>query len=333
MQENINHIQREIKSSGDINQKMKKIDSLRNQLNNNRRKSEQGIMFFEANEVCPTCTQDIDDNNTNVIETIEKKKDKIFEIDEALKQLNDHYIEMNEQLKFVNEKLDEISDIENDILTTNGWVTASNGYLSKLQNNTTQLQQDKENIKQQNEKLSGYTTKVDTLKEEKRELVNDVYYYDIAASLLKDSGIKSKIIKHYLPVMNKMINKYLADMDFFAQFMLDDEFNEIIKSRHRDDFSYMSFSEGEKMRIDLALLLSWREIARLKNSANTNLLILDEVFDSSLDAFGTDEFMKLLHGLSRRCNIFVISHKSDQLSDKIPNQMGFLKQNNFSKML
>ena len=134
-------------------------------------------------------------------------------------------------------------------------------------------------------------------------------------------------------MMNKLINKYLVSMDFFAQFTLDEEFNETIKSRYRDDFSYMSFSEGEKMRIDLALLLSWREIARLKNSANTNLLILDEVFDSSLDAFGTEEFLKLIHSLSQRCNIFVISHKSDQLADKFPNQMTFEKQNNFSKML
>jgi DNA repair exonuclease SbcCD ATPase subunit len=165
------------------------------------------------------------------------------------------------------------------------------------------------------------------------EASKELYNLSIVLDLLKDKGIKAKIIKYYLPIMNKLINKYLTAMDFFVKFTLDENFNETIKSRHRDEFSYMSFSEGEKMRIDLALLLAWREVARMKNSANTNLLILDEVFDSSLDSGGTEEFIKLLHALGRDCNIFVISHKSDQLVDKFPNSMSFVKKNNFSKMV
>ena len=151
-------------------------------------------------------------------------------------------------------------------------------------------------------------------------------------TLLKDSGIKAKIIKHYLPIMNKLINKNLTEMDFFVQFTLDEEFNETIKSRFRDNFTYMSFSEGEKMRIDLALLLAWREVAKLKNSASCNLLILDEIFDSSLDSVGTDDLMKILDGLSQKNNIFVISHKADQLVDKFKNHIKFKKVNNFSRM-
>ncbi len=168
--------------------------------------------------------------------------------------------------------------------------------------------------------------------EKRKELIEDKHYLAIASTLLKDSGIKAKIIKHYLPIMNKLINKYLSDMDFFCQFNLDENFNETIKSRHRDEFSYHSFSEGERLRIDLSLLLAWREIARLKNSVNCNLLILDEVFDSSLDAVGTEEFLKLLTSFGSRANIFVISHKSDTMTDKFQNHIVFEKKNNFSRI-
>jgi ABC-type multidrug transport system ATPase subunit len=234
---------------------------------------------------------------------------------------------------FVDNKLSEISELEDKVSTMNGSTTAAIGYMEKLVDQTNQIKNDKQQITEESEKLNKYNVKINKHKDNKKSLSEDLYYYKITTTLLKDSGIKSKIIKHYLPLMNKLINKYLTSMDFFAQFILDDEFNETIKSRYRDDFSYMCFSEGEKMRIDLALLLSWREIARLKNSANTNLLILDEVFDSSLDSFGTDEVLKLLELLSKQCNIFVISHKSDQLSDKISNQISFTKQNNFSRMV
>jgi hypothetical protein len=164
------------------------------------------------------------------------------------------------------------------------------------------------------------------------QLINLKHYYEFASSLLKDGGIKTRIIKQYLPIMNKLINKYLTAMDFFVNFNINENFEETIKSRHRDEFGYANFSEGEKMRIDLALLFTWRQIAKLKNSTNTNLLILDEVFDSSLDGVGTEEFLKLIHEMGPDTNIFVISHKGDQLFDKFRSIIRFEKKNNFSQV-
>ena len=327
-----NKLQEDINSFGDLKSKIQKVEVLKKQLESNKRKAEEGVLFFEMNEVCPTCTQNIDSENKNVAKTVERKKEKIVEIDDAMDKLSTHYNEIAEQSVAVDTKLKEISSIEEDISSMNGWVSAAVGYMEKLVGQNENIKKEKDKMTEESEKLSTYKDEMVVHQSENKSLVEDMHYYEIAASLLKDSGIKAKIIKHYLPMMNKLINKYLASMDFFAQFTLDEEFNETIKSRHRDDFTYMSFSEGEKMRIDLALLLSWREIARLKNSANTNLLILDEVFDSSLDTFGTDEFLKLLNSLSQKANVFVISHKADQLADKFSNQMSFEKQNNFSKM-
>jgi len=164
------------------------------------------------------------------------------------------------------------------------------------------------------------------------EVLTEKHYYEFAGSLLKDGGIKTRIIKQYLPIMNKLINKYLTAMDFFVNFNINENFEETIKSRHRDEFSYANFSEGEKMRIDLALLFTWRQIAKLKNSTNTNLLILDEVFDSSLDTVGTEEFLKLIHEMGKDTNVFVISHKGDQLFDKFRSVIKFEKKNNFSRI-
>ena len=171
-----------------------------------------------------------------------------------------------------------------------------------------------------------------TLTEELKRLLDEKNYYEVASTLLKDSGIKTKIIKQYLPIINKLVNKYLASLDFFVNFTLDESFKEVIKSRHRDEFSYHNFSEGEKQRIDMALMLTWRAIAKLKNSANTNLLILDEVFDSSLDTSGTEELMKILHMLED-VNLFVISHKGDILHDKFINVIKFDKVKNFSRII
>ena len=174
--------------------------------------------------------------------------------------------------------------------------------------------------------------KLEQLKDQQKELSSEKQYYDFATNLLKDTGIKTKIIKQYLPIINKLINKYLTSMDSFINFNLNESFEETIKSRHRDDFSYHNFSEGEKMRIDLAILFTWRQIAKLKNSTNTNLLILDEVFDSSLDVGGTEEFLKLMYDIGNDTNVFVISHKGDQLFDKFRSVIRFEKKNNFSRI-
>ena len=191
----------------------------------------------------------------------------------------------------------------------------------------------KDDLVEEKEKLKMFEGGLAALDEEKLLHSSDLMYHEFAGELLRDGGVKGKIIKYYLPHMNKFINKFLSSMDFFVQFQLDEEFNEQIKSRYRDDFSYMNFSEGEKMRIDLALLLAWREIARLKNSVSCNLLILDEVFDSSLDSVGMDELMKLLKLISDKANVYVISHKADQLVDKFSTIISVEKKNNFSKII
>ena len=191
----------------------------------------------------------------------------------------------------------------------------------------------KQDITEEKNKIKDFTIELDSKRKDVEEFTDVREIYDVATKLLRDTGIKSRIVKQYIPVMNKLINKYLAAMDFFVQFELDENFNENIKSRFRDEFTYASFSEGEKMRIDLSLLFTWRAIAKLKNSASTNLLILDEIFDSSLDAQGTDEFLKIINDLTLDTNVFIISHKTDQLIDKFSNVVRFEKHQNFSRMV
>ena len=202
----------------------------------------------------------------------------------------------------------------------------------KCQKDLDQLSKDKKETDEIRSHIEALKTNIQEIDIRMKELKEENFYLDICKNLLHDTGIKSKIIKQYLPVMNQTIQKYLGILDFYVNFHLNDQFEETIKSRYRDDFSYSSFSEGEKMRIDLALMFTWREIARLKNSTNTNLLIMDEVFDSSLDASGTDDFLKILNELESQ-NIFVISHKGDVLFDKFYSMIKFEKQNNFSKMV
>jgi DNA repair exonuclease SbcCD ATPase subunit len=194
------------------------------------------------------------------------------------------------------------------------------------------LQNDNVTNEEQEVEIKDIKTNLKKLAQEMLNLKEDKLYYDAASSLLKDTGIKTRIIKQYLPIINKLVNKYLTSLDFFVNFNLDESFKETIKSRHRDEFTYNSFSEGEKQRIDMALMLTWRAVAKLKNSANTNLLILDEVFDSSLDVNGTEELMKLLHMLDN-VNLFVISHKGDILQDKFNNVIKFQKVKNFSRIV
>jgi len=206
-------------------------------------------------------------------------------------------------------------------------------YRGELEKQVIEVRDNKTLIKQSKSTIEEDQIFSDNIYEEKTKEIRNKSVIELATKLLKDTGIKSKIIKQYIPVINKLINKYLAAMDFFVQFELDENFNEVIKSRHRDEFSYASFSEGEKMRIDLSLLFAWRAIAKLKNSASTNLLIMDEVFDSSLDTSGTEEFMKIIMEIVSDTNIFIISHKTDLLIDKFTNVIRFEKHKNFSRMV
>jgi predicted O-linked N-acetylglucosamine transferase (SPINDLY family) len=222
--------------------------------------------------------------------------------------------------------------INTKITELNSDIRSWNVSIRTLENEIDALEKNTSIIDESNEDLSVLNKDLDVQQKYKEELANERSVIEVAGILLKDSGIKTRIIKQYVPIMNKLINKYLAAMDFFVQFELDENFNEKIKSRFRDEFSYASFSEGEKMRIDLALMFTWRAIAKLRNSASTNLLVMDEVFDSSLDVGGTEEFLKILEGLTADTNTFIISHKGDQLFDKFHSVIKFEKHANFSRI-
>jgi len=239
--------------------------------------------------------------------------------------------------KLLSDRLEEIEAIQGDIATLQGEISEKQNLIQVNHRIVQRLELEKasvakkvDNIQAEKQKLKDVAKDALATAKERTELHETQHYYDIANILLKDSGIKTRIIKQYLPVINKLVNKYLTEMDFFVQFTLDEKFSEVIKSRHRDEFSYESFSEGEKQRIDLALLFTWRTIAKLKNSSSTNLLILDEIFDSSLDNAATEQVMGLLNSLGVGTNVWVISHKNDLLFDKFNHVIRFTKKNNFS---
>ena len=239
---------------------------------------------------------------------------------------------MEQRVNHINETMNKISDLEDIISNININVSACNKYVTKMEDSVEEVSRDREDLDNERMNLVEMESEYKEFDDKRLELIDQRTDLEMVVKLLKDTGIKSKIISYYLPIMNNMINKYLSDMNFFCHFSLDENFDETIKSRYRDDFTYHNFSEGERLRIDLSLLLAWREVARMKNSVNCNLLILDEVFDSSLDAVGTEEFFKILGGMGRKTNIFVITHKSDQLVDKFENNLHFVKKGNFSEV-
>jgi len=326
----ITDLQTEILDQTKITSKHGKLTAMEAKLENTCIKHKKELKFFQSHDDCPTCQQSIDEafkkativvkeakvlelelgmaQIDNAITTSQKKLDKINQTVVAIREkellINRYETSINEIQKYKTRIQKEIDDLSDEKFSTG----VASGELNQLQEQLVDAEKDK--IKHKEEKL----------------------YIDTARHLMQDTGIKTKIIKQYLPIMNQYINKNLADMDFFVNFTLDEEFNETIKSRHRDDFNYHSFSEGEKLRIDLAILFTWREIAKLKNSTNTNLLILDEIFDSSLDTSGTDEFMRILYHTMNKENVFVISHKGDTLIDKFPRVMKFEKYKNFTRM-
>ena len=252
---------------------------------------------------------------------------------EGKAKLTEEYNKLNARLSEIAEILQKITDLNTLISNSNVQISTWNKFIFDLKEEITHLEKDVSSNEDTSEELKGLKDTLKELLQQREQLVKDKQVLDVAAILLKDTGIKTKIIKQYIPIMNKLINKYLASMDFFVNFELNESFEEVIKSRFRDEFSYESFSEGEKMRIDLALLFTWRAIAKLRNSASTNLLIMDEVFDSSLDNSGTDEFLKILQSLTSDTNTFIISHKGDQLFDKFEHIIKFEKHKNFSRVM
>jgi len=329
-QEKILALLSEVKDKEKVKDKLLYWEELEKKIKRNSHRTKEAIKFFEENANCPECEQPIDEAfKTN---TLEQKAAKIAEFEKALNQIADEAETLGQRLSDINAVLNAVQDQETDVSERNTSIAAITRYISKVQDEITGLLDQEDVTDSEKSKLNSLRKNLKGSKTRRHELIDDRHYYEVAYNLLRDSGIKAKIVKHYLPVMNKLINKYLAAMDFFVQFALDENFKEQIKSRHRDDFSYGSFSEGEKLRIDLALLFTWREVARMKNSANTNLLILDEVFDSSLDSAGTEEFLKLLHSLVGKTNVFVITHKADILTDKFDAQIRFEKKKGFSRI-
>ena len=286
------------------------------------------ITFFQENNECPTCEQHIDE--TFKSEKIKQNQTSVEKLEEGLNKMSDEMKKVEDKLKEYKKLSKAIQKNEVEMQKYRSTITQLEKFNSTLETEIKQLLENeigKEDIK----KLDKLREKLYSLDSTSKKYKEELFYFDVARNLLQDTGIKTKIVKQYLPIMNKLVNTYLSSMDFFCNFNLDENFNETIKSRYRDDFSYANFSEGEKMRIDLALLFTWRAIAKMKNSTNTNLLILDEIFDSSLDASGTDDFLKILNTFDKE-NVFVISHKQDMLFDKFRHTIKFEKSKNFSKV-
>jgi DNA repair exonuclease SbcCD ATPase subunit len=313
-----------------VEDKVKKITKLESQIESNLSKFRKDISFFAHNDDCPTCRQAIaSEFKETELQTLQSKAQ---ECEHGLTQLEVKLLEEQTKLNEITEIQRRIQSLQIEIATKNTSITETNKYIAKLEKLIEELKTNKASTEKEEQELELLKSTLTALKDSLRTLLDEKSYYEVASGLLKDTGIKTKIIKQYLPIINKLVNKYLASLDFFVNFNLDESFKETIKSRHRDDFTYNNFSEGEKQRIDMALMLTWRAVAKLKNSSNTNLLILDEVFDSSLDTNGTEELMKILHMLEG-VNLFVISHKGDILVDKFANVVRFEKVNNFSRIM
>ena len=325
----IANLQKLVLDETKITAKHNKLHSMEAKLENTCNKHKKDLSFFETYNDCPTCQQAIDEAFKSTM--INKKAEKVQELEIALGQIDKEIKTSQMKLDTINKTMVSIREKE---LLINRYETS----IEEIKKQTTRLGQEIAELIDEKQSSAVATGELNQLHEQlldagksKVKHKDEKVYIDTARHLMQDTGIKTKIINQYLPIMNQYINKHLADMDFFVNFTLDEEFNETIKSRYRDEFNYHSFSEGEKLRIDLAILFTWREIAKLKNSTNTNLLILDEIFDSSLDSSGTDEFMRILTNKDKE-NVFVISHKGDTLIDKFPRVMKFEKYKNFTRM-
>ena len=309
-------------------EKRDKLKDIQFTLKDKQVRHERMITFMQENDDCPTCEQSISEDFK--AKTISQRTEQVKELTTGLLQMKTEMDKANGKLKEFKDIAKVINDNSIKLAKLNSGITELEKFNATLTEEIRQIESG-DVTKTDYEKLDNLKKMCYSLDSTKSKLKEDMLYYDVAKNLLQDTGIKTKIIKQYLPIMNKLINTYLSSMDFFVNFNIDENFNETIKSRFRDVFSYANFSEGEKMRIDLALLFTWRAIAKMKNSTNTNLLILDEIFDSSLDATGTDDFLKILNTFDKE-NVFIISHKQDMLIDKFRSVIKFEKVKNFSKV-
>ena len=330
IEEDVFKLTKEIEGLDSAKEKLRTLGNLKGKISNKVSTITKEHKFFTQNTVCPTCNQDIEE--TFRINRIKDAQDKA-------KELQSGYKELEQAINKEEERERQFTTLSKEITTLTHGISQNNikiaGCQRQVRDLESEIQKVTDNLANRNTEHEKLTTFKDNLKTTYDELVqrkDTINYYDFSYSLLKDGGVKTKIIKKYLPLINQQVNRYLQLMDFYINFSLDEEFNETVQSPIHEDFSYSSFSEGEKMRIDLALLFTWREVARMKNSVNTNLLIMDEVFDSSLDGFGTEEFLKIIRFVIKDANIFVISHK-ESLHDKFADVIRFDKVKGFSRMV
>lgn len=324
MMSEVEAFKKTIEDKDKVKDKFEKLKVLEAQIASKRKNLEKSRDFFHDTETCPTCSQGIE--HEFKAEMVETKSKQIEEIEAGIVKLQEEKAKVIHRI----EQITEVRDTVNDMMMK---INSNVNQINQLMEYVKELEQEVEEISVESEdKISEFEEMLENAVTLYNTEMEDKNTFAAASALLKDGGIKAKIIKQYVPIINKLINKYLSALDFFVQFELNENFEETIKSRFRDEFSYASFSEGEKMRINLAILFTWRAVAKLRNSINTNILIMDEVFDSSLDSGGTDEFMKILNNLTQDTNTFIISHRTDQLGDKFERMIKFEKHKNFSRI-
>jgi DNA repair exonuclease SbcCD ATPase subunit len=318
------------KSLRGIEVKKNKLNQLGNKIETNLQSFESNRAFFVNNTSCPTCSQEI--NSETREKHVHTCDTKISEIQLGIEKLQDELISIETLESTLLEEIELFQSAQLDIVANNASITQLQKTIDKLETEILKIEGTDGDVGAATAELKALQADKERIAELKLTYIDSQNYNFIASEMLKDTGIKTKIVKQYLPVINKLVNQYLQTLDFFVLFNLDESFNETIKSRYRDEFTYASFSEGEKQRIDLSLLFTWRQIAKMKNSANTNLLILDETFDSSLDNDGIDNLMKILNTVTNDTNVFIISHKGDVLDSKFRNKIEFIKERNFSRI-
>ena len=329
LENNVHDLTKEQEKVTGATEKLRKMGTIKGTLSNKVATITKKTKFFEENTVCPTCKQDIEE---------EFRLNNISDAQDKIKELQSGYEELEEAIKKEEEREHHFTKLSKEITSLTHGISKNNTRISGCQRQVRDLESEIQKLTEQLANRNTEHEKLETFKENLEDTYNKlstqkdtISYYDFSYSLLRDGGVKSKIIKKYLPLINQQVNRYLQMMDFYINFTLDEEFNETVESPIHDNFSYASFSEGEKMRIDLALLFTWREVARYKNSVNTNLLIMDEVFDSSLDGYGTEEFLKIIRFVVKDANVFVISHKAG-MDDRFGNVLKFEKIKGFSRL-
>ena len=319
-----------LEKSKSVDEKISKINEYSTQFKTEMRAVVKNAKFYEENENCPSCEQEISAEMKE--EQMNKAKDRAKELQKGIDDATKEFENLREEQSKLLAQMEEIRAHQRTMHSNNYSITRLQQSISELQKELEDMNTDNNDLSKANNELNDFMQEKEEYVTEKMKLNDEMQYNSVIVELLRDTGIKTKIIKQYLPVMNQLINQYLQILDFFVSFNIDENFDETIQSRHRDEFTYDSFSEGEKQRIDLALLFTWRMIAKMKNSVATNLLLLDETFDSSLDGDGVENLMKILNSLDDNTNVFVISHKGELLDGKFSHKLEFIKEKNFSKI-